>query len=144
MVSSGDFSAESLMTLARMASQGKLRDEKYGDKTIGLMTIDPMVKEAEKNPFLKAFTELGVVALNANTIAAGSPGYLRAAIDAGAGKDRISPASFEFARARSECAGQSCGLALGFVCQEFRHAGHGNQRAGAALRFQNRRPLCGG
>ena len=93
MVSSGDFSSESLITLARMASQGKLRDEKYNDKTLGLMTIDPLVKEAEKNPFLKAFTEVGVVALNANTIAAGSPGYLRAAIDAGGGKDRISPAS---------------------------------------------------
>jgi hypothetical protein len=30
-----------------------------------------------------------VVALNANTIATGSPGYLRAAIDAGEGKERI-------------------------------------------------------
>jgi hypothetical protein len=90
MVSSGDFSAESLIGLARMASQGKLRDEKYGSKTIGLMTIDPMVKEAEKTPLLKSFTEVGVVALNANTIAAGSPGYLRAAIDAGDGKERIS------------------------------------------------------
>ncbi len=90
VVSSGDFSSESLLTLARMASQGKLRDEKYNDKTLGLMTIDPLVKEAEKNPFLKAFTEVGVVALNANTIAAGTPGYLRAAIDASGGKDRIS------------------------------------------------------
>ncbi|HAF12426.1 MAG TPA: hypothetical protein DCK93_14155 [Blastocatellia bacterium] len=90
VVSSGDFSAESLMALARMASQGKLRDEKYGAKTLGLMTIDPLVKEAEKNPFLKAFTEVGIVTLNANTIAAGSPAYLRAAIDAGEGKERIS------------------------------------------------------
>ncbi|MEP6568547.1 MAG: hypothetical protein ABJC10_02140 [Acidobacteriota bacterium] len=90
IVSSGDFSAESLIGLARMASQGKLRDEKYGSKTIGLMTIDPIVKEAEKTPLLKSFTEVGVVALNANTIAAGSPAYLRAAIDAGDGKERIS------------------------------------------------------
>ena len=93
VVSSGDFSAESLLGLARMASQGKLRDEKYADKTMGLMTIDPLVKEAEKNPFLKAFTEVGIVALNANTIAAGTPGYLRAAIDASGGKDRISTES---------------------------------------------------
>lgn len=93
MVSSGDFSAEALLGLARMASQGKLRDEKYGDKTLGLMTIDPLVKEAEKNPFLKGFTEVGIVSLNANTIAAGTPGYLRAAIDAGGGKDRISSES---------------------------------------------------
>lgn len=93
VVTGGDFSAESLMTLARMASHGKLRDEKYGDKTIGLMTIDPVAKEAEKNPFLKAFSEVGLVSLNANTIATGTPGYLRAAIDAAAGKDRINPAT---------------------------------------------------
>lgn len=90
VVASGDFSAESLIGLARMASQGKLRDEKYGTKTLGLMTIDPIVKEAEKNPFLKAFTEVGILTLNANTIAAGTPSYLRAAIDAGEGKERIS------------------------------------------------------
>ena len=89
-VSSGDFSADSLLVLARMASGGKLRDEKYGNKTIGLMTIDPIVKESEKTPLLRSFTEIGVVALNANTIASGSPGYLRAAIDAGEGKERIS------------------------------------------------------
>ena len=93
VVSSGDFNAESLLGLARMASQGKLRDEKYGDKTMGLMTIEPMARESEKNPFLKAFTEVGIVALNANTIATGTPGYLRAAIDANAGKDRISAES---------------------------------------------------
>ena len=91
VVSSGDFSADSLIGLARMASQGKLRDEKYGDKTLGLMTIDPIVKESEKNPLLKGFSEVGIVSLSGNTIAAGTPGYLRAAIDAGAGKDRINP-----------------------------------------------------
>ncbi|HLN99094.1 MAG TPA: hypothetical protein VK208_11585 [Pyrinomonadaceae bacterium] len=95
IVSSGDFSAESLMNLARMASQGKLRDEKYGARTMGLMTIDPLVKEAEKNPLLKSFTEIGIVALNGNTIAGGSPGYLRAAIDAGEGRARISTESLK-------------------------------------------------
>ena len=64
IVTSGDFSAEALMTMGRMASGGKLRDEKYGNKTIGLMTIDPLVKEAEKNPILKSFTEMGIVVLN--------------------------------------------------------------------------------
>jgi hypothetical protein len=93
VVTGGDFSAESLITLAHSAAQGKLRDEKYGNKTIGLMTIDPIVKQAEKNPFLKAFSEIGVVALNGNTIATGTPGYLRAAIDAEGGKERINPAT---------------------------------------------------
>jgi len=89
-IASGDFSADSLLVLARMASQGKLRDEKYGTKTLGLMTIDPVVKMAEQNPLLKSFTEVGIVSLSANTIAVGTPGYLRAAIDAADGKDRIS------------------------------------------------------
>jgi hypothetical protein len=92
-VASGDFSSESLMGLARAASEGKLRDEKYGSKTLGLMTIDPIVKEAEKNPFLKSFSEVAVVALNATTVAVGSPAYLKAAIDAEEGNRRISSES---------------------------------------------------
>jgi hypothetical protein len=92
-VASGDFKADSLMNLARMASEGKLRDETYGSKTISLMTIDPLVKEAEKNPFLKSFTEVGLVMLNANSIAVGTPGYLRAAVDAADGNGRISTES---------------------------------------------------
>jgi len=93
VVASGDFSAESLIVLARMATDGKLRDEKYGTRTMGLITIDPIVKEAEKNPFLKSLTEMGIVSLNANTIAAGTPSYLRAAADASDGKERISAAT---------------------------------------------------
>jgi hypothetical protein len=89
VVSSGDFSAESLIELARIATKGKLRDEKYGDKTLSLISIDPVAKETEKYPILKSFAELGVVALDGNTLATGSPGYLRAAIDAAGGKDRI-------------------------------------------------------
>lgn len=93
LVASGDFSAESLIVLARMASQGKLRDEKYGTRTLGLMTIEPLVKEAEKNPLLKSLTEMGIVSINANTIAAGTPSYLRAAADASDGKERINAAT---------------------------------------------------
>lgn len=90
-VAGGDFSSDSLVALARMASEGRLRDEKYGAKTLSLMTIDPIAKEAEKNPFLKSFSEVGIVPLSANTIAVGTPGYLRAAVDAAAdGRGRIS------------------------------------------------------
>jgi hypothetical protein len=89
-VTGGDFNADSLMGLARLASQGKLRDESYGGKTMGLMTIEPIAKESEKNPLLKYFTELAVVPLNSNTFAAGTPGYVRAAIDASDGRGRIS------------------------------------------------------
>ncbi|HEY3026183.1 MAG TPA: hypothetical protein VGJ55_08545 [Pyrinomonadaceae bacterium] len=90
IVIGGDFSAESLITLARMGTGGKLRDEAYGGKTLSLMTIDEVAKMAEQNPLLKSFSQVGIVALNANTIAAGSPAYLRSAVDAGAGNGRIS------------------------------------------------------
>jgi hypothetical protein len=93
VVVSGDMSAESLITLARMASGGKLTDEKYGSKTLSLMTIDEIAKQAEKMPMLKAFSQVGIVALNTTTIAAGTPAYLRAAIDAGDGNGRIAPES---------------------------------------------------
>ncbi len=89
-VTSGDFNSDSLMNLARMASQGKLREEKYGSKTLSLMTIDPIAKEAEKNPFLKSFAEVAIVPLSANSLAVGTPNYLRAAIDAAEGNGRIS------------------------------------------------------
>lgn len=92
-VAGGDFSADSLLMIARRASGGRLRDETYGAKTLGLMTIDPIAREAEKTPMLKPFSELGIVALNATTIAFGSVGYLKAAVDAGEGTGRISPAS---------------------------------------------------
>ncbi|MCA1600560.1 MAG: hypothetical protein LC776_02570 [Acidobacteria bacterium] len=92
-VASGDFSSDSLMVLARMASEGKLRDEKYGTKTLGLMTIDQIAREAEKNPILKSFSEVAIVPLNATTIAVGSTAYLKAAIDAEEGNKRISPES---------------------------------------------------
>lgn len=90
VLSSGDFNADSLVALARMASGGNLRDEKYGAKTISLMTIDPIARESEKNPILKSFTEVAIAPLNANTIAVGIPAYLKAAVDAVEGKGRIS------------------------------------------------------
>lgn len=92
-VSSGDFNADSLINLARAASEGKLRDEKYGARTLSVMTIDPILKESEKNPLLKSFAELALVALNANSLAVGTPAYLRAAVDAADGNGRISMAS---------------------------------------------------
>lgn len=90
IVAGGDFSADGLIALARAASGGRLRDEKHGAKTLSLMTIDPIAKEAEKNPFLKSFTEVAVAPLNANTIAAGTTAYIRAAVDAAEGSGRIS------------------------------------------------------
>lgn len=92
-LASGDFSADSLVVLAKTVSGGQLRDEKHGGKTLGLMTIDPIAREAEKNPMLKSFSEMGIVPLNATTIAVGTTAYLKAAVDASEGTGRISSES---------------------------------------------------
>jgi len=88
-VASGDFSADSLMTIAELGLQDKAREEKYGARKIAIAKIDPVAAAAEKTPLLKSFSEIGFTALNTNTIAVGSIGYLKAALDAADGNGRI-------------------------------------------------------
>lgn len=84
-VAGGDFSSDSLLTLAQLALQDKVRTEKHGNKTMALMTVDPIVAEAAKNPMLKPYVEVGAVALSANSIAIGNVRYLKSAIEAAEG-----------------------------------------------------------
>jgi hypothetical protein len=91
VVTSGDFSAEAMIKLAGEAMKGKMHSENYGSHEVGLVTIDEITKQAEKTPILKSLSEFAIVALNGNTIAVGTPAYVRAAIDSSAGKNRISP-----------------------------------------------------
>ena len=93
VVSSGHFSADSLMILAKATAKDKLRDEKYGSKTLGVLTIEAIAKQSETNPLLKSFSEVAIVPLNANSIAVGTTGYLKAAVDAADGRGRISTES---------------------------------------------------
>jgi len=88
----GDFSSESLLTIARLAAGDKLREEAHGGQKLSVMTIDPILKQAEKTPFLKSFSEVAVAAVTPTMIAVGSPGYIRAALDAAVGgAGRITP-----------------------------------------------------
>lgn len=89
-ITSGDFSADSLMTFARLGLQDNAREEKHGTRSIAITKIDPVAAAAEKTPLLKSFSEIGFAALNINTIAIGSIGYLKAAMDATDGTGRIS------------------------------------------------------
>jgi hypothetical protein len=88
-VAGGDFSADSLLTLAQLSAQDRIRTEKYGTKTIASMKIDPIAAQAEKTPLLNAYAEVGAVALTANSIAIGNIRYLKSAIDAADGNGRI-------------------------------------------------------
>lgn len=89
IVASGDFNAAAFMEFAREAAKGKFREATHGSRTLFLMTIDDLAREAEKTPLLKSLSEVAMVPLNANTIAVGTTAYVKAAIDAQDGKGRI-------------------------------------------------------
>lgn len=94
-VAGGDFSSDSLLSLAQLSLQDKVRLEKQGAKTIAVMKVDAIAEQAVKMPMLKSLTEVGAVALNANTIAVGNLPYLKSAVEAGEGGARINPATVQ-------------------------------------------------
>ena len=94
-VMGGDFSSDSLMTLGQIYLQDQSRLEKHGSKSIMVLKVDPIVAEAQKNPMLKPYTELGAVPLTVNSLAIGNLSYVKSAIDAIDGHGRINPATVE-------------------------------------------------
>lgn len=92
-VLSGDFSADSMVTLVESFLGEQAKNETYSSKKLTIVKMDPIVEAAKKTPFLKSFTELGVVALNTNTLAIGNISYLKAAVDASEGNGRINSAT---------------------------------------------------
>lgn len=91
----GDFSSDSLLTLAQLQLQDKVRVEKHGSKSISLMTIDAIASMVQKNPILKSYTDIGAVPLSANSLAIGNLRYLKSAIDAADGTGRINPVAVQ-------------------------------------------------
>jgi hypothetical protein len=90
-VVSGDFDGMALLKLAQEAAKEKLHSESYGAKTIYLISIDEIARQAEKTPMLKSLSEIAFVLLDGNTLAVGTTAYVKAAVDARDGKNRISP-----------------------------------------------------
>jgi len=91
----GDFSSDSIISLAQLALQDKVRTEKYGSKSITMMKIDQLEPEVAKMPLLKRYLDVGIVPLSANSVAIGNLPYLKAAIDAADGNGRISAGTLE-------------------------------------------------
>ena len=92
----GDFDSESLLTLAQLTLQDKVRTEKHGSKTISMMTVDPIAKQAEKTPLLKPFVNVGAVALSPNSLAIGNYNYIKSAAEAAeTGTGRIKPETLQ-------------------------------------------------
>jgi hypothetical protein len=95
LVVGGDFSSDSLVSVAQLALQDKARVEKYGSKQITMMKIDQLAAEAEKTPMLRPYVEMAAVPLSANSFAIGNLRYIKSAVDAADGNGRISAATLD-------------------------------------------------
>ncbi|MEP7037615.1 MAG: hypothetical protein ABI891_04670 [Acidobacteriota bacterium] len=98
LLARGTFNAGALLAVAKVASKGKYREEKVGDKTVFVFKIDEMVKKdnAQNKPaakdswFDKAIDrmfaglsrELAVTAYDGNTLAIGSAARVRETLQA--------------------------------------------------------------
>ena len=128
----GDFSADSLFSLAQLTLQSRLRVEKHGSKTMAVMKIDPIAEQAEKYPLLKSLVEVGAVPLSANSLAIGNLPYLKSAIDAADGAGRINPATLESLMRDPNVLGAATGAPLASFAKAFGMFGtETNARAGS-------------
>ncbi len=85
----GDFNAEGLIGMAMMASEGKLKEEKYGSHNLNVLKLEDIAKGASKSPFGANFSEIAIATLDPHTIAVGNIAYIKAALDAADGRGRI-------------------------------------------------------
>lgn len=90
LVMRGSFKADALVSLVKLGLAGKTHDEKYGAKTLTLLKLNDLMPSGGSAVTSRA-VEIAVVALDGGTIAAGVPAYVKAAIDADTGKNRIRP-----------------------------------------------------
>ena len=91
----GGFSADALLSLARMAQPGQYRPETHAGKTLDIYKMDfggaGGSPNAAKPPPVKLPSEIALVSFGADELMVGTPAYLRAALDArsaGAGRLR--------------------------------------------------------
>ncbi|MFL6227614.1 MAG: hypothetical protein ACJ741_02415 [Pyrinomonadaceae bacterium] len=123
-VARGAFDMSAIVSAARLASNGKVEEQKYGGKAIYTFRLDEQVKLF--GLFNASLTELSIAALDANTLAVGKTTRVREAIDAAAGRGRVSA---EIAGLAARTPGALVGLGgklppgatdnLGFLSPEF-------------------------
>lgn len=85
----GDINATALMSLLRMAGQGKTTEETYKGRTLTVVNLAQLTGGGEGKPSGSPYPELAVVSPDSNTIIFGIPSYVRAAIDAADGGQRL-------------------------------------------------------
>ncbi|MDQ1558877.1 MAG: hypothetical protein QOD32_1937 [Pyrinomonadaceae bacterium] len=90
----GNFSADALLSGARMMGKEMYTQETVGTKTINVFTFNkPAPADGGNNSGKGKFPidQIAAVALDANTIAVGIPAYLRDAIEEGGARPRLKP-----------------------------------------------------
>lgn len=86
LIMRGNFSADALLSGARMLGQDMYTQETVGTKTVSVFTLNkPAPAGGQQNSKKFPIDQIAAVALDANTIAVGIPAYLRDAIDASTG-----------------------------------------------------------
>ena len=90
-VMQGRFDAGAMVGAARVAANGKHREERHGGKTIHVFELNEQPRVRLLGLFSVRLTELAVAQLDANTLALGKLSRVRAAVDAAAGRGRLSP-----------------------------------------------------
>jgi hypothetical protein len=80
-IAHGTFNAKGLSAAARLAANGKFRDEKYHGMNITIINVNDQMKVL--GLFNMKVNELAICALDNNSLALGTPANVRAAIDAG-------------------------------------------------------------
>lgn len=78
-LASGAFSSAAMIAAGRVAANGKYREEKYGDKTIYVFTLEENIKLLGLFDF--RITELAAAPIDNNTLALGDPAGVRGVID---------------------------------------------------------------
>lgn len=80
-IAQGKFDARALTLAARLSGKGQVREEKHRGATIVVIAVNDQIKLF--GLWNMRVSELAITALNANTVAVGTPATVRAAIDAG-------------------------------------------------------------
>ena len=103
----GNFNADALLTLGRMAAGAQNitpRRETYGSKTLEILDLESLNKKPEGadsqgNEGVKGapYPEVAVLALDANTLVAGVPSYVKAVVDASEGRATLKSSMIDLA-----------------------------------------------
>ena len=103
----GNFNADTLLALGRVAAGSQNispRSETYGSKTLEIIDLESLNKKPEgadgqgdAKPKPMPYPEVAVMALDANTLVAGIPSYVKAVVDAAGGRGALKPSTLDLA-----------------------------------------------